>query len=99
MTIRRIVSSNCPTPLIERTHPQIPIMFSSNQVPTQTEEIRDRSMSIKEPLSLLGRFEPPHPSLPDTGSLMRLLGPIVFVLAGAVDRLWNKLPVGNAIAA
>ena len=73
-------------------------MFSSNQVPTQIEEIRDRSMSIKEPLSLLGRLEPPHPSLPDTGSLMGLLGPIILVPLRTVNRLGHQFPMNHAIA-
>ena len=33
----RSVSSNRPTPFIERTDPKIPIMLSANQVPAQVE--------------------------------------------------------------
>ncbi|MFT4520872.1 MAG: hypothetical protein ACI9JM_003280, partial [Halioglobus sp.] len=37
-------SSHSSTPLSERTHPQITIMLSSDQVPSQIEEIGDNSM-------------------------------------------------------
>jgi len=45
-------------------------------------------MSTQKSLRLLGRFEPPHPSLPYPGCLVRLLSAIIIILLRAVDRLW-----------
>jgi len=52
-----------------------------------------------EPLRLTDRFEPPHPPLPNPGRLMRLLGTIILILFGTVDRLRDQFPVSNTIAA
>jgi hypothetical protein len=47
-------------------------MLGTDFMPSQVEQITDSSMCNQESLSLLDRFEPPHPSLPYTCSLMRL---------------------------
>ena len=54
-------------------------------------------MSTQKSLSLACRLEPPHPSLPYSGHLMALLCPVILILLSAVDRLWDQLPMGNAI--
>ena len=48
-------------------------------------------MSGHESLGLPGRLEPPHPPLPDPGRFMRLLGPIILILFGAVNRLGDQI--------
>ena len=55
-------------------------------------------MGTQESLSLLDRFERPHPSLPDSGSLMGLLCSVVLILVGAVDRISNQFSVSDSIA-
>jgi hypothetical protein len=54
-------------------------------------------MSPQKPLSLLDRFEPPHPSLTNPGRLMGLLGPIVGILRGIVNYVRHQLPMSNSI--
>ena len=39
----------------------------------------DDSVDLNKPLSVLSRFEPPHPSLPFPGRLMRILSTVVQV--------------------
>ena len=56
-------------------------------------------MSTQESLCLPDRLKPSHPSLPDPGRLVRLLGPIILILLSTVDRLGNQFPMCNAIAA
>ena len=45
-------------------------------------------MGTQESLSLLDLFERPHPSLPDSGSLMGLLCSVVLILLSTVNRIW-----------
>jgi len=56
-------------------------------------------MRSYESLSLNLRFELSHPSLPDPGSFMGLLSPVILILLGTVDRLGYQLSLGNSIAA
>ena len=55
-------------------------------------------MGSDESLNLTNRFELPHSALPDTGSLVRLLYPIILILLSTVYRLGDQLSVSNAIA-
>ena len=41
-----------PTPFFKRTHPEIPIMISGHQMPTQIEQIGDSGMGTQESLGL-----------------------------------------------
>ena len=74
-------------------------MLSSDQMHSQVEQITDGSMSTQKSLRLLQRLEPPHPSLPHPGRLMGLLGPVILILLGTVDRFRNQFPESNAVAA
>ena len=58
----------------------------------------DSSMCTQKPLSLTSRFESPHPPLSHPGRLVRLLGPIILILLGTVNRLRNQFPMSYAIA-
>jgi hypothetical protein len=49
-------------------------------MPSKIEEIGDRCMSSQKSLSLPHRFEPTHPSLSNSGSLMGLLCPVVGIV-------------------
>ena len=40
-------SSNRPTPLSERTNPEIPILYRPDQMPGQIEQIEDSSMATQ----------------------------------------------------
>jgi hypothetical protein len=73
-------------------------MLSSDQMHSQVEQITDGSMSTQKSLRLLQRLEPPHPSLPHPGRLMGLLGPVILILLGTVDRLRKQFPVSDSIA-
>jgi hypothetical protein len=75
------------------------IVFSADQMPAKTEQILNGGMRGNESLSLFYRTEFSHPSFPHPGHLMRLLSPIILVLLGSVDGLWNQFPVGNTITA
>jgi hypothetical protein len=55
-------------------------------------------MGTEKSLGLPDRFEPPHSSLPDPGTLMRLLRPIIRIPGGIMNRFRNQLPVSNSIA-
>jgi hypothetical protein len=68
-------------------------VLSPNQVPTQIEQVTDSSVCTQESLSLLYRFKLTHTSLPYPGRLVRLLGPVILVPLGTVDRLWNQLKI------
>ena len=59
-------------------------------------------MNSQESLRLADGFESSecrttHPSLPHSGRLMRLLGPVILILLGTVDRFRNQLPVGHPV--
>jgi hypothetical protein len=56
-------------------------------------------MVSNESLSSRHRFEPLHASFPNPGRLVRLLGPIMRILASDTDRFRDNLPMGNGIAA
>ena len=47
-----MVSSYRLTPFFKRTFPEVPIMLSPNQVPTEIEQIADSSMSTQKSLGL-----------------------------------------------
>ena len=47
-----LASGNRPLPFFKRTNPQIPIVLSPNQVPSQIEQIGNNSMCSQEPLRL-----------------------------------------------
>ena len=96
--IKLLLSGNRHAPLIKRTDPQIPIVVSSDQVPTQIEQVTDSCMNSQKSLSLPDRFEAAHPSFPHSGRLMRLLSPIVLILLSAMDRAWYQLSMGYPIA-
>ena len=70
-------------------------MFSPDQMhsqmPSQIEQVADRSMRTQEALSLTHRLVPPHTPLPDPGRFVRLVFPIILILLSTVDRLWNQL--------
>ena len=98
-----MVLGNRPTPLCERTDPEIPIVFSPDQVTAQVEQIGYSSMSTQESLNLPHRLElrdvgPPHPPLSNPGRFMRLLRPIILILFSAVDRIGNQFSMGDSIA-
>jgi hypothetical protein len=57
----------------------------------------DSSMDGDESLSLLCRFESPHPPLPDSGRLVALLSKVVLILFGTVDRLGYQFTMSNTI--
>ena len=66
-----------PTPIIERTYPEVPIMLSSNQVPSKVEQISDNRVNTQKSQCRANRFESPRcrtmlPSLPDPRRLVRL---------------------------
>jgi hypothetical protein len=92
------MSGNRPVPFSERTDPEVPIALSTDQVPAQIEQVTNRSMSTKESLRLPDRFELSHPSLPHPGRLMRLLYPIVGILAVVMNNVWQQIPMSNSIA-
>ena len=73
-------------------------MLSPDQVPSKVEQIENCSMSTQKCLCLPDRLELPHPSLPYTGRLMRLLSAIILIPPSAVDRLWDQFPVSHTIA-
>ena len=73
-------------------------MFSPDQVPTQIEQVADSRMRAEESLSLSDRLELTHSPFPYPGRLMRLLSPIILILLGIVNRLWNKLSMSYSIA-
>ena len=54
-------------------------------------------MSAEKPLSLPYRLEPAHPSLSHPSRFMRLLGPVILILLGAVDRLGYQLTMRYSI--
>lgn len=66
--------------------------------PDQMSAWIERSMSTKESLRLPDRFEPSHPSLPHPGRLMRLLYPIISILAVVMSNVWHQFPMSNSIA-
>jgi len=41
------VSSNCSTPFSERTDPEIPIMFSPDQLPAKVEQVTNSGMGAE----------------------------------------------------
>ena len=57
----------------------------------------DSIMRGHESLSLPYRFESPHPPLPEPGRLMRLFGPVILILIGAVYRLGDEFTVSDPI--
>jgi hypothetical protein len=59
-------------------------------MPANIEQIGNSSMGVYKTLSLPHRFELPHPSLPDPGRLVRLVGTVIFILLSTVDRLGNQ---------
>ena len=63
-------------------------MLRPDQMRTEIEQITHRCMGTQESLSLLDRFELPHPSLPDSGGLMGLRWTVVFMLWSTVNRIW-----------
>lgn len=74
-------------------------MLCSDQVPTEIEQILNRSMSTDKSLGLPHRLESPHPSLSDAGRFMRLLGPIILMLFGTVDHVRDQFAMGNTVTA
>ena len=102
---RHSSSSNRPVPLIKRSDPEIPVILSPDQMPSQVEQVADRSracpalsgMGTQKSLRLTCRFEPTHPSLPNSGRLVRLLCPIILILLSTVDRLGYQLPMCDAV--
>jgi len=95
----QLASSNCPTPFFKRTHPQIPIVFSPDQMSTEIEQIADSSIDTQESLGLSNRFELSYSPLPDPSCFMRLFRPIILILLSTVDRLRNQFSVSKTIAA
>ena len=67
-------------------------------MPAQIEQIRNRSMSAQEPLSLPDRFKLSHTSLSHPRSLMRLLRSIILVLFSDMDHFRHQLTMSNTIA-
>ena len=55
-------------------------------------------MGTQESLSLPGRLKLTHPSLSHSGSLVRLLCPVILILLSTVDRLGYQFPVRYTIA-
>ena len=84
-----------PAPLTERTEPEIPIMFSPDQVPTQVEGILHRGMRSRGALGLPHRLETTHPSLSNPGRLMRLFCSVIFILLRTVNRLGYQLTISD----
>ena len=74
-------------------------MFSPDQVPTHIEKILYSSMRGHETLRLPGRLEPPHPPLSHSGRLMRLFYSVISITFCDMNRLRDKLSVGDPIAA
>jgi hypothetical protein len=68
-------------------------VLSADQAPSLFEQVTNSGMSTQESLCLPNRFELAHPSLPDPGRLMRLLGPIILILLGTVNRLRSQFPM------
>lgn len=66
-------------------------------MPAKVKQIMTSGMCTDESLSLPLSLELPHPPLPDSGRLMRLLGPIILILFGAVDRLRDQFTMCHAI--
>ena len=56
------VSCHCVCPFTKRTYAKVPILFSADLLPSQLEQIADRSMSTQKPLSRLDRFKLTHSS-------------------------------------
>ena len=75
------------------------MVLSADQVPPEIEQILNRGMGGDKSLRLLHRLESPHPSLPDPGHLMRLLGPIILILLSTVNRFRHHFPMCYRIAA
>ncbi|MFT4875131.1 MAG: hypothetical protein ACJARU_000110 [Congregibacter sp.] len=65
---------------------------------TKIEKIADRRISSQESPSLLYCLEPPHTSLRHPGRLMRLLCPIVGILAVVMNNVWHYFSMSNAVA-
>ena len=74
-------------------------MDRSHQVPSNPEEIVDRSMDEKKALDVSWRFKSSHLSLPLAGWLMGDLGAVVSVLRGAVMDGREGSPMGRPITA
>ena len=72
-------------------------MFSPHQVTAQVEQIGYSSMGTQESLSLNDGFELTHASLSHPCRLVRLLGSVVHILFGAVDRLRYQLTMRYSI--
>ena len=51
--IKPLVSRDCLCLFTERTYSKIPILFSADLVPSQIEQVADRSMRAQKSLSLL----------------------------------------------
>ena len=73
-------------------------MLSPQQVPSEIEQIGNRSMDSHESLRLLLGLESSQSSLPLPCGFVRLLGAIVLVLLGTVYRLGDQLSMSNAVA-
>jgi hypothetical protein len=73
-------------------------VLSRYKMPSQIEQIGNGSVSSKESSRLFHRFELSHPSLPDSGRLMRLLCPIILILFSAMNHIRHQLTVSNSIA-
>ena len=66
---------------------------------TVLQELMDGSMRGNEALSLPGRLELTHPSLPYPGRLMRLLCEVILIPISTVDCLGHQLTMCHTIAA
>ena len=61
------------------------------------EQVLHSGMGAHKSLRLPYRFESPHPPLPEPGRLMRLFGPVILILIGAVYRLGDEFTVSDPI--
>ena len=74
-------------------------MLSPDKVPAEIEQIGNCSMRRHESPRLHYRLEPPHPTLPHSGSLMRLLCSIIFILFSAMNYFRHQFSMSDWITA
>jgi hypothetical protein len=73
-------------------------MVRSHQVTTSgVEWVVDSCVERYKSLGLSKGFELSHPSFPDPGRFMRLLGSIILILLSAMNHIRHQLSISNAI--